>query len=118
MGKLFSAETLESDRNVVTQLKAVIADTDAESVAQAQLAMASRPDATAWLPEMESPTLFLVGEHDTITHPEEMQAMAERVPGSAFCKIAGSGHLPPLENAAEFNRAVLDFLDPSQRRPS
>jgi pimeloyl-ACP methyl ester carboxylesterase len=110
VGKLFSEATLESRQDIVASLKAVIVAADAESVAQAQLGMASRPDVTSWLPEIELPTLFLVGEHDSITPPAEMQAMAARVPDSTTCVIQDSGHLPPLENSQEFNRVVLKFL--------
>ena len=108
--RLFGTEALESLQDEVFAVRAVIEAADPESVAQAQLAMAKRPDATTWLPEITIPTLFVVGEHDSITPPSEMQAMARSVPDSVYRLIQRSGHLPPLENAEEFNRAVVEFL--------
>jgi pimeloyl-ACP methyl ester carboxylesterase len=109
--KLFSAQSLQQRENDVQMIRTVIARTDREIVAGAQLAMGQRADATEWLDEIEIPTLFIVGEHDGITPPDEMQENANRVIGSQFMQIPDAGHLPPLENSDVFNLAVMKFLN-------
>src|SRR3712207_7398366 len=45
-------------------------------------AMRERPDSTTLLEEIEVPTLVISGEHDGISSPEVMGAMAEKIPDS------------------------------------
>lgn len=44
------------------------------------------------------------------TPPDEMEANAAATPGARFHKIAGAGHLSPLESPDEVNAAILEFL--------
>ena len=53
---------------------------------------------------------MLVGEHDAITPPDEMRAMAARIPGAHFAVIEGAGHLSNLEQPARFNAPFEAFL--------
>ena len=39
-----------------------------------------------------------------------MEKMAARIPGAEYQCLAGAGHIANLEKPAEFNAAVLDFL--------
>ncbi len=57
------------------------------------------------------PILFLVGEHDAITPPEVIERCHRAVPGSAYVRIADSGHSSYFERPAEFNAAVMAFLE-------
>lgn len=108
--KLFQPENLQHRSAEVESVRQVICASHPETLAQAQLAMAERPDATNWLPEIEMPTLFVVGAHDQITTPREMRENADQVRGAQFVEIPNSGHMPPLENPDEFNRAVMSFI--------
>ena len=108
--KLFYAENLQQLKTEVESVRHSIHAANPETLAQAQLAMAERPDATSWLPEITVPTQFVVGSHDEITTPEEMRTNADLVPNSELVEISNSGHLPPLENPVEFNQAVMKFL--------
>jgi 3-oxoadipate enol-lactonase len=108
--KLFSEASLESRPNLVEMTRATIERTDPNSIAQGQLAMADRPDATSWLDEITVPTLFAVGEFDPITPPEEMEADAHRVANADYHVISNAGHLAPFENPAEFNQHLSQFL--------
>lgn len=101
----------KADPNWVTQVHGVIAGTKPESIAAGQLAMANRPDATPWLSEISVPSLFVCGEHDEITTPKEMAENADLVKDSALVKIAGAGHMAPLENGSQFNAELRSFLE-------
>ena len=98
-------------RGLTESVRQMIARTDPESIAQGHLAMSVRTDATPWLSEINIPTLFVVGEHDVITPPSEMQDNASAVPGSVYVEIKNAGHLAPLENPVAFNAALVEFLD-------
>jgi len=72
-----------------------------------------RPLVEDWgdrLAEIAVPTLILVGELDR----PEMHAIAERleaeIPNSRRETIAGSAHVPNMEQPEEFDRLVLEFL--------
>lgn len=95
---------------LVRELRDVITNTPAETVAAAQLAMAERPDMSDFLETLDLPTLLVCGSQDTITPPEEMVEMGHRIEGSTYVEIAGAGHLTPLESPSAFNQALEQFL--------
>ena len=106
--KLFWKPNLS--KGFASTIEDTIRNTHPASVSDGQLAMAARSDATTWLPEIKVPTLFVVGEFDEITTPEEMRGNAELVPDSTFVQVTKAGHLSPLENPVEFNDALRSFL--------
>lgn len=79
-------------------------------IAAAQCGMADRSDMTAKLREIDVPTLVVVGEHDTITPPQEMEQMSLQLPNARWLSIASAGHLAPWEQPDVFNRALAAFL--------
>lgn len=56
------------------------------------------------------PTLFIVGEEDSIVAPEVIDAMHRTMPGSQLVKVPGAGHSVYFEMPEEFNRIVSEFL--------
>ena len=56
------------------------------------------------------PTLFLVGERDTVAAPTVTKAMQAKMTGSKLVTFPESGHSPYWEVHEEFNRVVLEFL--------
>ena len=79
-------------------------------IAAAQRGMAERPDVSAWLSQIDVPTLVLVGAEDAITPRDEMHAISQTIAGSQFVEIADAGHMAPMEAAAEVNAAIKGFL--------
>jgi len=63
------------------------------------------------LHEIRTPTLVLVGDQDAGTPPAMAQAIAAGIPGGRCEIIPGAAHLSNIEQAATFNRLLLDFLD-------
>lgn len=108
--KLF-AETTRNDRpQIVESVRQTILATSPRTIAAAQLGMAERPDMTRELPAVGVPTLLLCGQFDAISPPEEMRTIAEAMPRSQFCQIAGAGHMAPMEAPAAVNDAIREFL--------
>jgi pimeloyl-ACP methyl ester carboxylesterase len=57
------------------------------------------------------PTLFLHGADDRCLDPRLVaQVGAHLPPGSDTAMVTGAGHFVQLEQPAEVNRRVLDFL--------
>jgi pimeloyl-ACP methyl ester carboxylesterase len=48
------------------------------------------------------PVLVAVGEHDVITTPSETAAFATTFGNARHVVVTGAGHMPPMENPAEF----------------
>ena len=74
------------------------------------LAMLGRNDTTEYLNKIKIPALIICGEFDALTPPPVMKAMADKINGSKFVVIKNSGHMSPIENFEEVNRAVQEFL--------
>lgn len=95
---------------VRARVRSMAAQQSREGVAFALTAMRDRPDRTPLLATITAPTLVLVGEHDAITPPDEMRAMAGRIPGAQFAVIEGAGHLANIEQPARFNAPFEAFI--------
>ncbi len=108
--KLFAAQTLRQKRSLVAATIRVIEAAQAAGIAAALRGMAQRVDVTAWLPEIDVPTLVLVGQHDAISNVAEMQRIADTIPGSHFAVIPASGHMAPLEAPIHVNKTIREFL--------
>jgi 3-oxoadipate enol-lactonase len=62
------------------------------------------------LGEVRVPTLYVVGSDDGAAPIAVMEEMARRTPRAELKVIAGSAHLPNLDNSAAFNAAIGPFL--------
>lgn len=107
---LLCPETFDLQPALPERIASWIARTDPRAVIAAQRAMAERPDATPQLRGVGVPTLVLVGSQDTLSPPEEAEAMASQIPGAQLAIIPHAGHLANLENPVAFNRAVREFM--------
>ena len=62
------------------------------------------------LAEIAAPTLVIVGELDRETPPSYARHLAGGIRDSRYVEIAGAGHISNLEQPAQFNAALVDFL--------
>jgi pimeloyl-ACP methyl ester carboxylesterase len=81
-----------------------------ENFALQQMAIMTRRDQFDTLEAFSKPSLFIAGDCDALTPPEQVRAMADAVKGSRFVEIANTGHLPPLESPEETTASLKDFL--------
>jgi pimeloyl-ACP methyl ester carboxylesterase len=84
---------------------------DPAGVKGSLIAMHGRNDTTEYLNKINIPALVICGEEDTLTPPAVMKSMAEKIAGSEFVVIKNSGHLSPVENPEEVNKAIAEFLN-------
>lgn len=62
------------------------------------------------LPQLQQPTLLVVGKQDRIVNPEEAIEAAQRLPHGAVVVLPNCGHAPQIEEAAIVNQLVVEFL--------
>ena len=63
----------------------------------------------ASLPDVDVPTLVVVGERDR-QFLKGADYMAAKIPGAEHRVISGAGHASNIDQSEEFNRLVADFL--------
>lgn len=74
------------------------------------LAMLGRTDTTQNLGNIKIPTLLVCGEKDLLTPPSVMKEMFHKIPDAEYVEIKNAGHMTPIENPDEVNKAIINFL--------
>ncbi|MBX3092074.1 MAG: alpha/beta fold hydrolase [Cryobacterium sp.] len=57
------------------------------------------------------PTLVAVGDHDLSPTLAQYEYLLSAIPGADGCRFPDSAHLPSVEQAADFERVLLAWLD-------
>ncbi len=107
--KMLAASNL--DGKMAEQVRAIMAPSKPQGVIAALLGMAERPDSTAMLAGIATPTLVITGADDTIIPPAESEKLAKAIRGAQLTMIPHAGHLVAFEQADEFNRVLKKWLD-------
>jgi len=82
-----------------------------EEIYLQQLNAALAFDASERVKNITASTLVLTGDRDIIVPPQNSYNLAAAIPGSELKTIAGGSHLFFVEQAAEFNRTVVKFIE-------
>lgn len=106
--KLFSAG---ADPEVVARARSQAAEQEITALVAALMSLRDRDDSTATLATIDVPTLVVVGEEDALTPPTDAAELEDGIRLARLVRMPGTGHLTPLEQPEEFNRALLSFLD-------
>lgn len=107
---MLAASNLKNDALRQVALDIMLAQTT-EGVVNALGALRDRVDNRDLLPAIDVPVLVIVGEEDRVTPPEVAAGIAESIPGAELLLVPRGGHLAPLENPGDVNRALAAFLD-------
>ncbi|MFA5974764.1 MAG: alpha/beta fold hydrolase [Elusimicrobiota bacterium] len=107
---LFAPESFRARPEVIDNVRQMIRKNSPLGICGTLLALASRTDTTPSLAAIQVPTLILVGEKDGMTPPSAAGAMQQQIRGSKMHMIPGAGHMSNLENPADFNRHVSEFV--------
>jgi 3-oxoadipate enol-lactonase len=109
--KLLAPSTLAEQPDIVERVRQMVLRTPVAGIIGALAAMRDRPDSESLLSTLgDIPTLIVVGEADTVTPPEEAEAMVRAIPGAQLAVIRGAGHLSPLERPDEVSRRLAEFV--------
>lgn len=68
-------------------------------------------DLTDRIGTIATPTLAVAGDQDLSTPPDLVRATADRIPGARVELIAGSGHIPPVEQPAALTALIARHLE-------
>jgi 3-oxoadipate enol-lactonase len=104
-------QTSHRDRpELATRIRQMIEGNSRDALAGAVEAIMGRPDSRPLLPQISVPTLVVCGEEDTITPPQDSEALHAGIPGSRLARLPGAGHLSNVETPAAFSFALNSFL--------
>lgn len=107
--KLLSPTTIQTNPDLVQQVRAMIESTQISGIAGDLMAMAERPDSVPLLSQITCPTQIIVGELDQATPPSDSNLMAEQIPHARLAIIPNAAHLSNLEQPEAFNQIVGSF---------
>lgn len=99
----------DADAVLQARVRTMIEDTPVETIVADLRGLRDRPDRTSLLAQLTMPTLAIAGEHDPITPPAELQAIAAGVPGGRCVVVPAAAHLVPMEQPAAFVRELAAF---------
>jgi 3-oxoadipate enol-lactonase len=105
----FTAAFREREPDVVARIGQRIRSTSLAGYAGCAYGI-SRINLTARLSAIDCPTLVLVGDADLGTPRPMAEEIVQAVPGSRLHVIANAAHLSNVEQPAEFNRLLRQFL--------
>ncbi len=110
---LFSDRFFERPRNVENVLRYVAESpyTQEPDAFARQVDAALTHDTRARLPELDVPTLVVVGERDMLAPPSLARELAGAIPGARLEVMLDAPHSLNLERQIEFNRLLRAFLD-------
>ena len=93
----------------VPRWREMFLSTDGEGYARCCEAIA-RWDARDELARIAAPTLCIAADDDPSTPPDQLELIAERIPGARLETIASGRHLVNVEHADEINRLLAEHL--------
>lgn len=108
---------LTSNEELASQLETLITGLDVETLKDAQVAMAERAEASAWLPTIQVPSLVILGEEDQLTPLENQREMAGLLSDAELVSLPACGHLPMMEAPDEVAKALLRLVERVKRLP-
>jgi 3-oxoadipate enol-lactonase len=101
------AEDVPHNRPAIAKaLRTMMENCPPKTIEHALMAMGDRPDQTPHLPTIAVPTLIVVGDADAITPPAVAESMQKQIRNSTLEIIKGSGHMSPMEQPEQVNRAI------------
>lgn len=99
---------------VIAHLKTMMETTPAMGAAYVQKGRAERQDLSGIVNRIACPVQFMVGRDDQFTPVSMMAAMKASVADAELVIIDEAGHLPNMEQPAEFNRSLAKLPSKNQ----
>lgn len=98
-------------------LESRLADFPGLEIELSRLAAVMSHDLRNRLHDIKTPTLVIGADDDQLTPPGMQRELAERIPGARLQILSRGGHFYPINNAENFNRLLLDFLNDTAVMP-
>jgi 3-oxoadipate enol-lactonase len=108
---IFAPQTFQARPEIISSIKQTMCFNSPLGICGAALALATRTDTSEVLSTITVPTQIIVGEHDKLTPPSVSESMKKQIPGADLHIIHEAAHMSNLENAPDFNKCLIDFLN-------
>ncbi len=108
---LISEFTGENQPHLVIEIEKMFSDTTSQAAIAALRGMAERLDHTEILKKINVPTALIFGAEDKITNLETAEKMHALISNSRLYIIKNAGHYSNLEQPAQFNASLSEFLE-------
>jgi pimeloyl-ACP methyl ester carboxylesterase len=108
--QMLAAHSIEALPAVANHVLTMMCTTNAHGAAAALRGRAERPAYEATLAGLAAPALVVIGSEDAFTSRQDAHTMHALLKGSTLLWLEGVGHMPNLESPAEFNAALVHFL--------
>ena len=110
MAKMLAKDAADQRPQAAQALRRIMEACPPKTIEHALAAMRDRPDRSGELSAIKVPTLVIVGESDAITPPAVAESMVGKIAGAQLVTIRGAGHMSPMEQPEQVNRAIRSFL--------
>jgi pimeloyl-ACP methyl ester carboxylesterase len=100
----------QSNKALMTKLKNMVLRATPDLHARQIKALVDRPDASAYLAQIECPVLLIVGQEDQWSPVSQHEDMLKLLPNARLEIIADAGHFAPIEQPESVARLLADFL--------
>ncbi|HLJ84000.1 MAG TPA: alpha/beta hydrolase [Candidatus Eremiobacteraceae bacterium] len=85
----------------------MLADASSGGLADALVALATRPDSTPQLASIKVPAVVMRGVNDPILGRDEAVGLAAAVAGAVYVEFEGAGHIPTFQRPDQVTAALL-----------
>lgn len=110
LNAIFAPASFKDHFKAVKLIQDTILSSSPRGICGALLAQAARTDMIHVLPKINIPTLIIIGENDNFTSLDSSKTMNKGIVNSELKIVSEAGHVSNLENVAEFNRYLTQFL--------
>lgn len=100
----------EQRADILNLMMEMAMDIGADVFVRQSRALQRRPDQQKTLRMLRAPALVMCGVYDELTPVRRHEFIATLIPYARLEVIADAGHYPPLEQPAEVNRHLRDWL--------
>jgi len=108
--RLFAPETSRRHPEIAARVAGIIRSNDPRGAAAMLRGMAQRSASDDIAGDLHMPVLVVSGKHDLIVPAAEIASVAQIFPRGETLQMAGSGHLPMLEQPAELSEGLALWL--------
>lgn len=113
---MYSYRFFERPRSIAAMLRYVAAHPQPADAFRRQAEASMRHDAATRLAEITAPTLVVAGEEDILVPRRLTRELADSIGGASMVVIEEAAHSVNVEQAAAFNRTMMEFLGKLSQR--
>ena len=116
--EMFGRHTIKHNLELVAQWKTQFLKLTLKTISRYMPMLGSRDDLVSRLPQIDKPTLVLVGEDDNALPVSCSQQIADGISDAKLVIVKNAGHLSTLEQPEIVTEHMMNFLDRFSAKPS